>query len=162
MRILRRRTSRSCALLLILSTAMMWISSTGQRLNRYMMTTFNQSAAQPNRLGTSVAGFSFSGQTSPVVGRETKARVRAAYGKLPLSFELNEGQADSRVTFVSRGAGHALSLTPDEVSLKLDVPSRAAPIQPTPLSINPQGLAAANIESKSAVLRMRLIGDVYL
>ena len=34
-----------------------------------------------------------------------------AYGKLPLSFEINRGQTDSRVKFLSRGSGYSLFLT---------------------------------------------------
>jgi len=34
-----------------------------------------------------------------------------AYGRLPLSFEANTGQADPRVKFLSRGSGYTLFLT---------------------------------------------------
>jgi hypothetical protein len=37
-----------------------------------------------------------------------KAAVQAAYGKLPLSFEANQGQTDSRVKFLARGNGYTL------------------------------------------------------
>ena len=33
------------------------------------------------------------------------------YGKLPLTFEANAGQTDSRVKYISRGAGYTLFLT---------------------------------------------------
>src|SRR5579862_2163374 len=39
--------------------------------------------------------------------------------KLPLSFEKNQGQADARVDFLSRGHGYALFLTPREAVLRL-------------------------------------------
>jgi hypothetical protein len=42
-----------------------------------------------------------------------------AYGKLPLSFEINRGQADSRVKFLSRGSGYSLFLTRNEAVLSL-------------------------------------------
>ena len=35
-------------------------------------------------------------------------------GALPLRFEANQGQVDSRVRFLSRGRGHTLFLTPSE------------------------------------------------
>src|SRR5687768_8566470 len=41
-------------------------------------------------------------------------RVRDAYGKLPLSFELNRGQTDPQVKFLSRGPGYTLFLTATE------------------------------------------------
>lgn len=46
-------------------------------------------------------------------------RVGDAYGKLPLSFEVNHGQADPRVQFLSRGSGYSLSLTSTEAVLTL-------------------------------------------
>jgi len=45
------------------------------------------------------------------------ATVPAAYGHLPLSFEANHGQMDSRVQFLTRGRGHQLFLTPGEAVL---------------------------------------------
>ena len=48
-----------------------------------------------------------------------KARLVESYGRLPLSFEINQGQADSEVKFLSRGRGYTLFLTGDEVVLSL-------------------------------------------
>jgi hypothetical protein len=42
-----------------------------------------------------------------------------AYGRLPLSFEINRGQADSQVKFLSRGSGYSLFLTGNEAVLSL-------------------------------------------
>lgn len=47
------------------------------------------------------------------------SRVSALYSKLPLSFEANQGQADSRVRFLARGGGYSMYLTPSEVLLSL-------------------------------------------
>src|SRR6266478_3280243 len=49
------------------------------------------------------------------------ARLRASesYGKLPLSFEVNQGQTDSEVKFLSRGSGYNLFLTATEAVLSL-------------------------------------------
>lgn len=47
----------------------------------------------------------------------------AAYGTLPLSFELNQGQADGRVKFLARTAGYLLFLTANEAVMALDNPS---------------------------------------
>ena len=43
----------------------------------------------------------------------------ASYGKLPLSFEANQGQADAGVKFLSRGRGYGLFLTSSEAVLEL-------------------------------------------
>jgi hypothetical protein len=40
--------------------------------------------------------------------------INAAFAKLPLIFEANQGQTDPQVRFVSRGLGYTLFLTPDE------------------------------------------------
>src|SRR5580692_8502289 len=47
------------------------------------------------------------------------SQTTPAFGKLPLSFEPNRGQADPRVQFVSRGPGYTLYLTPAEALLSL-------------------------------------------
>jgi hypothetical protein len=50
-------------------------------------------------------------------------RLVESYGKLPLSFEANQGQTDSQVKFLSRGRGYTLFLTGDEAVLALPKPS---------------------------------------
>ena len=47
------------------------------------------------------------------------AKLDAAFGKLPLSFEANRGQFDARARFVARGPGYSLFLTPSEAVLDL-------------------------------------------
>src|SRR5208337_4152144 len=46
-------------------------------------------------------------------------RLAENYGKLPLSFEANQGQTDGRVKFLSRGRGYSLFLTGDEAVLEI-------------------------------------------
>ncbi|MGH7790783.1 MAG: hypothetical protein ACREOB_00570, partial [Thermodesulfobacteriota bacterium] len=55
----------------------------------------------------------------------TKAHVEEAYGKLPLSFEANQGQTNAQVKFLSRGSGYTLFLTPTEAVLTLRQRSKA-------------------------------------
>ena len=50
---------------------------------------------------------------------KAQARVLEHYGKLPLSFEVNHGQTDGRVKFLSRTSGYTLFLTGDEAVLAL-------------------------------------------
>ncbi|MGB4783446.1 MAG: hypothetical protein WAQ77_01930, partial [Candidatus Acidiferrum sp.] len=52
----------------------------------------------------------------------SRANIEAAYGKLPLSFEANRGQADAHVQFISRGSGYTLYLTTTEAVLTLQRP----------------------------------------
>lgn len=51
--------------------------------------------------------------------KATRSRVRSSYGKLPLSFEKNHGQAVSQVKFIARGAGYGLFLTASGAVLTL-------------------------------------------
>src|SRR5687767_757675 len=55
-----------------------------------------------------------------------EASAPPAYGKLPLSFEANQGQTDSSVHFVARSTGYQLFLTRDEAVLMLRRPGAAA------------------------------------
>jgi hypothetical protein len=48
--------------------------------------------------------------------------AQAAYGRLPLAFEANQGQADGRVQFLARGRGYGLFLTAGEAVLGLRRP----------------------------------------
>ncbi len=47
------------------------------------------------------------------------ARVSKNYGRIPMSFEVNQGQADSHVKFISRGNGYGLWLTATEAVLTI-------------------------------------------
>jgi len=49
------------------------------------------------------------------------ASVAKTYDKLPMSFEVNEGQVDERVSFLSRGRGYNLFLTSNAAVLSLNV-----------------------------------------
>lgn len=60
-------------------------------------------------------------EVSPI----TPLKVSKMYGKLPLSFEVNEGQTDSPVKFLSRGPGYGLFLTSNEAVLTLRKPKNA-------------------------------------
>lgn len=60
---------------------------------------------------------------------EERRYVLDAFGQLPLSFEVNNGQADPSVRYLARGPGYFVLLAPGEAVLGLDpplVPNRAA------------------------------------
>ena len=54
------------------------------------------------------------------------ATVSADYGKLPLSFEANQGQTAPEVKFTSRGKGYSLFLTGREAVLALSKPQASS------------------------------------
>jgi hypothetical protein len=56
---------------------------------------------------------------APQAGSSPIARVPDSYGKLPISFEANQGQADSRVRFLARAGGYSLYVTSSEALLSL-------------------------------------------
>lgn len=60
-------------------------------------------------------------EASPAPGPNAldRANVEAAYGKLPLRFEANQGQTDGQVKFFARGSGVSLYLTAAEAVLRL-------------------------------------------
>jgi hypothetical protein len=70
------------------------------------------------------------------------ASIARAYGQLPLSFEVNRGQADTAVGFLSRGDGYGLYLTPTAAVLDLG-----------------QGPAAAGQPADDQVLTVQLVGS---
>ena len=83
---------------------------------------------------------------------DTKAatnRIAAQYGKIPLSFEANQGQTDSNVQFLSHGSGYSLFLTKSGVVLNLERPKSASK-SPSPGG-QPEG-------ARVDILRMKLLG----
>ncbi len=86
-----------------------------------------------------------------------KPQVVENYGKLPLSFEANQGQSDSQVDFLSRGSGYTLFLTPTEAVLALRKPVASnKPRGDNALPPNAEAEQAPAIPP--AVVRMKLVG----
>ena len=73
----------------------------------------------------------YPGQQPPnILSDESQASKMAflkTYGSLPLRFEVNSGQTDSRVKFLSRGGGYTLFLTSTEAVLTLGKGKSAIP-----------------------------------
>jgi len=66
----------------------------------------------------------------------------ASYSRLPLSFELNQGQTDPQVKFLAREPGYTVFLASDEAVLTLQ----------------PSATASAGKGEKPAVVRLKLVG----
>ena len=75
----------------------------------------------------------------------TVPQAAEAYGNLPLIFEANQGQADSRAKFIARGQGYSVFLS-DEQLLVAPAPTSAS--TPTTGAVSPT----------QPVLRMRFVG----
>ncbi|MCI0392452.1 MAG: SBBP repeat-containing protein [Acidobacteria bacterium] len=84
---------------------------------------------------------------------DREAQAPEAFAKLPMRFELNQGQTDSQVKFIARGPGYGLFLTPNEATLRLRHENRGSRIEdrgsPPRSSI---------FDPRPSVLRMRLAG----
>jgi hypothetical protein len=119
-------------------------------------------------LGETKTGFTAEAQRAQ---REEKPQVVSNYGKLPLSFEANQGQTDKAVKFFSRGSGYGLYLTPTEMVLTLRKPSNdndapvgangSSPLQTNALPPPPAGEGRGEgnpDEVESATVRMKLVG----
>jgi hypothetical protein len=87
-----------------------------------------------------------------------QARILQQYGKLPLSFERNDGQTDARVKFLSRGAGYTLFLTNSEAVLALHKIGPASKLESKESVTSTVFVTPAGASRSSAVLRMKLIG----
>jgi len=72
-------------------------------------------------------------QASKISATKDDPKWSAAYGKLPLSFEENQGQTAREVRYVSHGSGYELFLTPQEAVLALrpNVPRDLSPLHRT-------------------------------
>ena len=80
-------------------------------------------------------------------------QVKEAYGRLPVTFEVNQGQMAPEVSFVSRGPGYTLFLTSDSAVLALKRPS----LRPALQAARPVSDSRPS-QSPSTIVRMALIG----
>jgi len=92
-----------------------------------LLTVLNPSGHKPVRAPSHTEEFAAS-----------KARVLKSYAALPMSFEVNQGQADRAVRFLARGQGYTILLKPSEALLAMQSPAQGARFpekaqaQPTP------------------------------
>ena len=85
-------------------------------------------------------------------GAPAKARLAENFGKLPLSFEENQGQIDNHVKFLSHGPGYDLFLTSTDAVLRVQKPRASQ----TDRSKQPAGEAEKVREG--TVLRLKMLG----
>ncbi|HEX5891174.1 MAG TPA: SBBP repeat-containing protein [Pyrinomonadaceae bacterium] len=99
---------------------------------------------------------------APVASETARTRVAQNFGKLPLSFEINKGQIDQAVKFLSHGPGYDLFLTANEAVLRVPKPralkedklKQSAPAkEPASAKTDPD----ANVR-EGTVLRLKFIG----
>jgi hypothetical protein len=97
------------------------------------------------------------------VTRSTTDAIEA-YGKLPLSFEQNRGQANASIDFVARGPGYAVALSPTQASFALRKrdsgtgSDRASDVRKISNSFSAANRVSETHRVESAVVRMNLVG----
>ncbi|HEX3092675.1 MAG TPA: hypothetical protein VHW72_08650, partial [Candidatus Angelobacter sp.] len=92
------------------------------------------------------------GTNSAETQEQTRLRIEGGYGHLPLAFEPNRGQMDSRVKFLSRAGNRTLWLTSDEAVLAIGRPPRRGG------SDAKRAAAVKENQIAPAVLRMKFVG----
>ena len=162
-----KRVSRSIALLLALWSLIVWMIPLRQILDRRELHTFSDKATVSDPANMELVfeaggyGASIAATARPNLG--VRAPVCCAQGKLPLSFEVNEGQLVSNVRFVSRASGHTLYLTSTDAVLELrSSPRTARQEESVAVSVGPLCQPSGPSESKSVVLHTRLVGGCAL
>src|SRR5215204_243580 len=106
----RRRLTAALALLLSTGLAALPVFPSG-------------SAARSSRGGRAPAAATHAPQTgAPAAADHVGEAARADFGRLPLEFEANHGQAEGRVDFITRTGGATVFLTPAEAVFVLSAP----------------------------------------
>jgi Beta-propeller repeat len=105
----------------------------------------------PFGLASDSLGRSHELAAEPATAQPATASPRQIYERLPLAFEVNEGQAEREVDFIARGPGYCLFLTATEVALS----SRAY----APSAANPGGSETTYPvqPARKSPLRMKLV-----
>src|SRR6266853_3528243 len=101
-----------------------------------------------------LASFTFFAGFGLPMAAAADARVSGSYGKLPLSFEANQGQTHNDVRFLSRGSGYSLYLMASEAVLVLSTPNPDAKRDGHSTPAQPD----TKVQMKTAALRMSLVG----
>src|SRR5207248_10354895 len=84
------------------------------RLSLFLITVLVAACASPASRSVSTSRPSIAAAQPPTFA------VQEAYGRPPLSFERNQGQAGPDVKYLSRGHGYALFLTSQDVIFRLE------------------------------------------
>jgi hypothetical protein len=80
----------------------------------------------------------------------SQAHLTAAYGQVPLSFEVNKGQTDPRVNFLTQGAGYTAFLTPTGAVMELQHGSGGNVVSMKVVGAN-AGTHAAGLDKQAGV-----------
>jgi len=93
---------------------------------------------------------------TPTVLGAPALKLAETYGRVPLSFEPNQGQTDRRVQFLSRGSGYSLFLTRTEAVMALRPRVEAESFRSSAPVARHRSASSSN---RGAILRMQLLGS---
>ncbi|MGA2325015.1 MAG: SBBP repeat-containing protein [Bryobacteraceae bacterium] len=105
----------------------------------------------------SALGLVLLGSFQASAGEPGVAALDGMYGRLPLSFEANMGQADPSAGFVARGRGYNLLLTRTEAVMMLQRSGATRPLRGRNLSR--RTLRALASEREQTSVKVRLVGS---
>jgi hypothetical protein len=113
-----------CAAAVLMGAAILLLPLGRHRFAQWAGAPIDRGASQTPHAGSAPAeSFTASQRAGAAAADKAEPAVRAraveSYGKLPLSFEINKGQTDQQVKFLSRGGGYSLFLTGNEAVLAL-------------------------------------------
>ena len=131
-----------------------WVHSTAERASVYYSNLINL-VNRPSLEKKATSNSPVSVPLGTQAGERARMQVNDAYGKLPLLFEVNQGQSDKKVRFLSRGNGYNLSLTATEAVLSLARKSESVSQKKAFAS---RRNSHAQLATKNSVLRMKLVG----
>lgn len=118
------------------------------------------SAVANNGSATAIRSVTESRPLAKPADAELRARATAAYAKLPLHFEANQGQTDPQVKFLSRGREYSLFLSATEAILTLQ--HESASNQTPGTRTHAQGVTSdeptSSKRAQSSRIRMKLLG----
>ena len=154
----KESVKQAIGLLLLLALCAQWISLTsyaGELASRPARGSAASSLPVDSAETTAAKGDSTGVAPAPTGATpNARARLSEGYGKLPLRFEINQGQTDAQVRFLVRGGGYSLFLTPTESVMVLSRPSRT---RGAGRRAGADGAARQNVTDTS-VVRTKLVG----
>jgi Beta-propeller repeat len=121
-------------------------------VSAFLLCGFHKNAIQRTRPVAGQTARAPRAATTP--NSTTAAKLAEEYGRLPLAFDKNLGQTDSRVRFLARGQGYEMFLTPAEAVLALHGAPSAGTVRTSAAAVPGSQARATNV----SVIRMQLVG----
>src|SRR5260370_36457220 len=132
------------------------VAVTGLVGSLLVVTALGSAGKRSRQAGAGLSAVAAS-RASKISATKGDPKWSAAYGKLPLSFEENQGQSAREVRYISHGSGYELFLTPQEAVLALqpNVPHDLSPVHRTATL---RALRKARRARQGTPIRLRLDG----